>query len=1013
MDTQIIVSDKDIERYVRQLKKKEIYFFDVPEVYRLHPEIVRVERNLGIRKSDRRGYDVIRDSFFVEEVVLNKFIEEKKIINWFADFTSYYNFLNGDIYENSCYFQYAFSREEIKLYSLDINKINVRAFTHLTIKDFTIEFSKDEQKKYKTVERDKIHLKKWIIKFNACNSFDEFLYVIGKFKNSKFKASDLGNFFFYNFIFSNQEKALNIIMQYLFSDREDEFSYSFFSDIEKGLWYIYDHKQILSSYDFVSTIYPNKQDMVKKHKCKFKTYINQIENKEFKFYSHGYFSENTHFFCEEIRGCLDNNINLPNIQIYRFFETFEEFVAYKNNDLSYCDLSKALLPEVDFSNCKMNTRTKLPIQNARDLNYVISKSYDKRKNNFFVIQKWVDINKNIIKQYKNTFDYFFDFIAFLENDLSDADLLFCTGLENLTDVSSINLTNVKCRSCILEKLGVECPIYNKDMTDIKTFFPIIKNEKETFCILQSTRDLYGVDLAKGQKIYYISDLHLMHRICHADCKTQNDVMYLINRIVDNLIDDLIDDLRTDDNWRKKNITILIGGDVSSDYEIFKWFICSLRKTIDEQFIEVSIIFVLGNHELWAFPDSSLDEIVQRYTDLIYGNGMYLLQNDIIYKNDIGIYKISTQELLTLSPNDIREKLRSARLILFGGVGFSGYNKEFNANSGIYNKILSREQEIMETKKFEKLYNIVCAAISDKNVIILTHTPQSDWCADNDQQKGFVYVSGHTHKNYFYDDGDYRIYSDNQIGYQNENPRFKFFYLDEEYDLFVDYKDGIYQITKNQYKNFYRGKNLQMQFTKDINILYMLKKNGYYCFIHQGKRGQLTILNGGRSKKLEINNIHYYYNKMDGVIANIEKPLEKYTTIQKQIANEIIKIGGHGTIHGCIVDIDYSNHIYVNPNDLTITGYYAIDIVQKQIYPSIPNLLQDNCPLLYGNYIKLLKEDTTNSIVISGDAKHELINLPQEYLETDIYKASREISKMQKLNSNILSTWYEPADKMIE
>jgi hypothetical protein len=32
-------------------------------------------------------------------------------------------------------------------------------------------------------------------------------------------------------------------------------------------------------------------------------------------------------------------------------------------------------------------------------------------------------------------------------------------------------------------------------------------------------------------------------------------------------------------------------------------------------------------------------------------------------------------------------------------------------------------------------------------------------------------------------------------------------------------------------------------------------------------------------------------------------------------------------------------------------------------------------------------------------------LPQEYLKTDIYKVSREIKKMQKLNSNVLTTWY--------
>lgn len=36
----------------------------------------------------------------------------------------------------------------------------------------------------------------------------------------------------------------------------------------------------------------------------------------------------------------------------------------------------------------------------------------------------------------------------------------------------------------------------------------------------------------------------------------------------------------------------------------------------------------------------------------------------------------------------------------------------------------------------------------------------------------------------------------------------------------------------------------------------------------------------------------------------------------------------------------------------------------------------------------------------------MTRLPQIYLDTDIYKASKEIKKMQKLSSNILSFWYD-------
>ena len=146
--------------------------------------------------------------------------------------------------------------------------------------------------------------------------------------------------------------------------------------------------------------------------------------------------------------------------------------------------------------------------------------------------------------------------------------------------------------------------------------------------------------------------------------------------------------------------------------------------------------------------------------------------------------------------------------------------------------------------------------------------------------------------------------------------------------------------------------------------------------------------------------------MDEVISYIRKPLDKYMSIQQSISEEIRKLGGAGTIHGCIIDIDWYNHIFVNPVDLTITGYWALNIIDKFVYPDVPALLEAKCPVIYGNYLKLIKEDKKNPLVFVKKKKGELEVLPQRYLRTDIYKVSGEIKKLQKLTSNILSSWYE-------
>ena len=56
-----------IEGIICRLKSKRLQMPDVPEEFRMHPDILRAERKLEIRKSGHRGFDVIRQLFFVEE----------------------------------------------------------------------------------------------------------------------------------------------------------------------------------------------------------------------------------------------------------------------------------------------------------------------------------------------------------------------------------------------------------------------------------------------------------------------------------------------------------------------------------------------------------------------------------------------------------------------------------------------------------------------------------------------------------------------------------------------------------------------------------------------------------------------------------------------------------------------------------------------------------------------------------------------------------------------------------
>lgn len=1011
LNTNSLVTQKNIKDYIKQLKNKSYYFFNIPEEYRLHPAIVATERELGIRKSLKKGFDVINNTFFVEELVLHKEwndeIVGKEITTFFTDFYSYCEFLQGDIYENACYYKYNFSKDEIIRYSVDISKINFKSFINYDIDSFTLGSSEIERQQYSEAEKRKVALKKWVTKFINCQTYDEFKQVTINLKKSDL-SSDL-DFLISNFIYSNNVNTFKIITQYL--NDNDLFKF------EKILCLIFNPYEVLSAYDNSKFYSPAT---AKKWKDRLKFFIEDLENDQIEFFTNSYFDKNLHYFVWHKIGKPKNYKSINGytptlVDTYRYFETFEELAKFLDNDLSNCDLSQAILPNLDLSKYKVSEQTKLPIQYQNNLIYGIKKEYDRFKNCFIVGQTWTNEYGKSIKNYSHTFTYFFDFVHFLKNDLSDADLLFCDGLQNISDFCDLNLNNAVLKSNILDKLNVNYEVISKV---VESFDEIKSNELETVNALTAEREkLSFEETLKCQKIYYVTDLHLLHRLHNANCKSINDELYVLQKIIDSLLNSV-------HSWEKN--VILVGGDTSSDFAYFELFLKLLRAAIDERKLDVKVIFTLGNHELWSFvgnkfndfvgtkfdelPRIEFDEIVERYKKVISDNKMYLLQNNLIFKYDWNnIEEISTEELKRLSKSELLNRLNKARLILFGGVGFAGYNEEFNANQLIYRLAINRQQEVEESKKFEELYKKICSDLSDRRVVVFTHMPQKDWCSDNAQIKGFIYVNGHTHRNYFYDDGDYRVYSDNQIGYYQNNCRLKYFYLEDDYDLFATYENGIYEITRENYIDFFIGKNINMDFFRAFDKLYMLKKNGYYMFILQSANGNLNILNGGAIKRLSYNAVWYYYENMDKVISYIKTPLDYFSNYQKQIADEIKAIGGSGNIHGAIIDIDFFNHIYVNPVDLTVTAYWASAIINKVIFDDTPALLQSNLPDIYANYLKQIESKSETALVLN---KSSIVKPPQFYLDTDIYRASREIKKMQKLSSNILSIWIEPERKKL-
>lgn len=556
-------------------------------------------------------------------------------------------------------------------------------------------------------------------------------------------------------------------------------------------------------------------------------------------------------------------------------------------------------------------------------------------------------------------------------------------------------------------------------------------ENETFgkFILQENRPKEGNPIVcngivkhyeyTGNQILYVSDLHLEHMIMNYRCKSAEDIVEMIQRLCNRLEESY----QMYTSIFRSNTYVIINGDIASERKLFELFL----DIASQHSFSKGMILILGNHELWGYNKYAVEEIVKDYKAIAKKFNVRILHNEILFAednyDDYGRFNdslssssccisqknwlIRCKDFLNASTEDISEALSSARMVILGGIGFSGCNSKFNANNGIYRGAVSRKQEIKESQKFNKIYTKlleILPEIKDRVIVVATHMPLADWHGSEDYQDGIIYLSGHTHRNLYDDDGSKRIFADNQNGYHGLSPEFKCIYTEDTFDPFLHYDDGVYPITKVDYIKFYRAKRIKMTLTKDPGQIYMLKKNGYYCFLVEKENRGLFILNGGATKKTHSNNVNYYFSNMDKIINAISNPLREYTLIQKQVSDAIKAFGGDGTIHGCIVDIDDYNHVYVNPFDLKLTGYFAVDIIKKYVYPSVPELLNSRCPELYENYIRMIGENPDSAIILKKSEPSPLSAQGEYYPSTDIYKASREIRKMQKLSNNILCTW---------
>lgn len=599
---------------------------------------------------------------------------------------------------------------------------------------------------------------------------------------------------------------------------------------------------------------------------------------------------------------------------------------------------------------------------------------------------------------------------------------------------------------ILDRFGIEHPANETQAKDAASSLPEIRAVELELpevpgTSLATTASALPVlyDLTAGDnipnigKFFYITDLHLESQLGLTGMTVDE-----IKGNVAQKVDEMLGGLNIED---MADGVLLVGGDVADSEEVAKIFYDAVLFRFHGP-----IIFVLGNHELWdgctyangkSRQKRSIDEVVTAYkqfnkTKFGFEAKMYCLENEVLvcYKNSMyrnsdkfgvgrktagmprgGLCVLTEEMLLNSDCDDLREFFDECSMIVLGGLGFCGLNPRYNADVGLFRDRVSREEDIERSKRFRSVYDRVMSCASDKRVVVLTHTQMEDWMTDA-PNKGWVYVNGHTHQNGLVKTGDgITVLYDNQVGYKPKKWHLNQFSLERYYDPFETWADGIYQITPQQYMDFNAGRGIQMEYFRQQGDIYALKQKGIYMFMLQYGLG-LYLLRGGQ--KLNVfHGLEYYAANLEKYVEKIQAAFRPYRNALDKIAAEVKRFGGSGYVHGSIVDIDFYNHIYLDPFDGYLMPYFAFDVTGRREFHSVQELLEsspvpalgsDGKPLLLA-YTKLL--DTGGVSILAPTVKEDaLAVVPMEVLdEKNIYAPSRVMKSIQYLlDKGVVRVW---------
>ena len=273
----------------------------------------------------------------------------------------------------------------------------------------------------------------------------------------------------------------------------------------------------------------------------------------------------------------------------------------------------------------------------------------------------------------------------------------------------------------------------------------------------------------------------------------------------------------------------------------------------------------------------------------------------------------------------------------------------------------------------------------------------------------------------------------------------------------NFDDGIHDVPLDDYRSYCSrfaklDSNFFFPYTDSIKLL---KNSTFFMFVSINKNGETCILDGAALKKIKKPLTYYYEHLAEYATAVLQK-FSKYWQALYAISDQLQSITYNeeelkgfynqhqascaehkvaplpfdnfcntnkrcfsGKVHGCIIDIDDFNHIYLNPYDGTLSAYYAESMCLKCFYKNVPSLIAAHTPKSLPAFNRNIEKEVTEQSTALTVTNSQIEKLPSIFKSCEIsddytlvtdrsmYEISRKMKALQKIyDRHLVTAWYD-------